>query len=119
MYTLYLRLATPPSASTSPSPTSDHATSHATLTIPKHLTDTDAPVTITLATYDGWNTCMDAPRWTTLAPNSNPNSNSKLVFWESREKVGEVLEFVAGEREQVRLCNMIAMGRALSSRVIC
>lgn len=50
---------------------------------------------MTLATYDGWNTCIDAPRWTTLDP------NSKLVFWESREEVAEVLGRVAGEQEQV------------------
>lgn len=89
MYTLYLRLATPgligPSAFKSPtsSSSSDYATTQTTQ--------------IVLATYDGWNTCMDAPRWTTLAS----NSNSKIVFWESREKVAEVLGFVAGEQEQV------------------
>lgn len=46
---------------------------------------------------------MDAPRWTTLDP------NSKLVFWESREEVAEVLGRVAGEQEQVSCFDLIVL----------
>ncbi|KAI0772272.1 hypothetical protein BC629DRAFT_749821 [Irpex lacteus] len=114
VYTLYLRLATPPPETPAPaSPTSDHATLHgnANATPHENANATEQTAQMVLATYDGWDTCMDAPRWTHLHPKSKStsNSNSKLVFWESREKVAEVLGFVAGEREQALVRQVATM----------